>query len=333
MAIIDHRPKSGANTSDARADGRDLTAELWVESDDPEDTGHAVIQYLITEGFVYGAPYNVGNDDLSSRSPLDTALYQIDPPQLAPGSSTMWSVLLRYRQVTRNFQNIAGGLADSPLDRRAVLSCNTVMREKTITRAIYRVGFQDSLIGWTPDEERMITNSAGQEVWPQQVIDDQYLVLRVVRNFAAVNVNETTFPETWINSTPLTFNDGLLTVVLGTYQLKLLQWTILPRFEEDTEFLEVTFEGEIKRGPHGWRLRLPDTGFQERPLGPSPSVRSNKLVDIKNAEGVPVTVPALLDGNGVALPDQATATPVYATWSQYKELDIRTTPFFAGLVT
>ncbi|MEZ6087706.1 MAG: hypothetical protein R3C05_06715 [Pirellulaceae bacterium] len=55
---------------------RELTARLYVRSDDPEDGGNTVINYLISEGFTIAKTYEVGNDVLTSAN-----LYQIDPPQ------------------------------------------------------------------------------------------------------------------------------------------------------------------------------------------------------------------------------------------------------------
>jgi hypothetical protein len=331
MAIVGHGPKSGANSSNATSNNRELTAELWVESDDPEDTGHAVLTYLIAQGYRYGAAYNVGNDDLSSRTPFNTALYQIDAPQLAAGSSTMWSVMLHYKLVTRQMQ-VAGGsgeLAPNPVLRRAVLSINSVSRTEAVTRGIYRGGFTSTTGNvWKEDEEYRITNSAKKDVSPIVEIEKDNYVLRAVRNFPRVHVSEITLPGRWVNSTDLVFDDGLLRVTIGKYQLRSLSWSIVPKFEEDTEFLEVTFEGEIKYTEHGWRLDLLDVGFeetQEYSLGPG----HVKLLD---ANGQTPDTPLRLNGQGKKIADQQGPDEFYGIWTVIPEIDIRTTTFFAGLV-
>jgi hypothetical protein len=330
MAIVGHGPKSGANSSNATSNNRELTAELWVESDDPEDTGHAVLTYLIAQGYRYGAAYNVGNDNLVGSS-IKTALYQIDAPQLAAGSSTMWSVTLHYKLVTRQMQvnGGSGELATNPVLRRAVLSINSVSRTEAITRGIYREGFTSTTGNeWEPDEERRITNSANQDVSPVVEVEKDNYVLRAVRNFPKVHVSEITLPGRWVNSTDLVFDDGLLRVTIGKYQLRSLSWSIVPKFEEDTEFLEVTFEGEIKYTKYGWRRDLIDVGFYET----KPYSESKGHVRLLDDNGQPSEIPLRLNGQGKKIEDQQGPEEFYGIWTVIPEIDIRTTTFFAGLV-
>jgi hypothetical protein len=343
MTILSHRSKAGANTSGVSAEGRELTAELWVESDDPEDTGHSVIQYLISEGFTYGAPYNVGNDNLSSRSPVNTALYQIEPPQLAPGSATLWSVLLRYRQVVPRLQNAAGQLAATPISRRPAISISTITRAEGIEQAVYHGGF--GAPGWEPEQERQITNSAGTPYDPSKERDTHHAVLRVTRNLAFCQFDETNFPTKWVNNGNLTFQDRVTRVVVGVRQLKFLSWSTTPRFEDGIDYVEVTFEGEIKPGS-GWLLEILDTGLYE--LG-NDRYSPDATVEIRNPTGeqAMVTTPVLLDGNGkanfveIADPDNPgnmirngeIGPPHYGYWRIYEEIDIKTLGFFSGIVT
>ncbi len=329
MAIIGHSPKSGANSSNATNNNRELTAELWVESDDPEDTGHAVLTYLIANGFTYGAAYNVGNDDLTSRDPINTALYQIDAPVLAPGSSTMWSVMLHYRLVTREFQTGGGELAQNPFTRRPIMSIQSVVRSKGERFGIYRGGFKDSL-GWEKDKRRYITNSAGKEMEPSLEIDQENFVLRITRNFPMIHVSKITFPGFWVNSTPLVLYDGLLRVTIDKYEMRSLGWSLSPRYEEGFDFIEATFEGEITREENGWRHDPVDVGFEELAIDPKYLSSHQWGTD---AEGRKSVTPKFLDGAGKFLADQLDESKyVYSLWSVIPEVDIRSTPFFAGLV-
>lgn len=349
MTILSHRSKGGANTSGVSAEGRELTAELWVETDDPEDTGHAVIQYLLSEGFNYGSPYKVGNDDLSSRSPVNTALYQIEPPQLAPGSATLWSVLLRYRQVIPRLQNAAGELAATPISRRPAISVSTVTRTEGVDRAIYHGGFDLTTLGplgWVVGEERQITNSAGTPYLPAQERDVHNSVIRVTRNLAFCQFDETNFPTSWVNDGNLTFEDRSTRVVVGVRQLKFLSWSTTPRFEDGIDFVEVTFEGEIKAGL-GWLRKILDTGMLEAVGG---RYSSGELKGIRNPtdEKQLITEPMLLDGAGKAnfveinnpnpppaglIRTSKVGPPHYGSWRIHEEIDIKTLGFFSGIVT
>jgi hypothetical protein len=323
MSIISHRPKSGANTSDVSADGRELTAELWVESDDPEDTGHSVIQYLIGEGFVYGAPYNIGNDDLSSRTPVNTALYQIESPQLQPGSATLWSVTLRYRQVTPQQQTISGTVALAPWSRWPQISITTTPRETAISRAIYRGGFST---GWAVDEMRAVTNSAGTPFGDVITVDDHDLVIRVARSFPAVAVNQTNMPLKWINSQAFTLTGRTTTINIAAYQLRFLSWSTNEEFSDGYDYVNVEFEGALTKD--GWRFLIQDNGLALK-APENPYANTVSTIAIRDAHQNVIETPALLDGNGGLLADGD--PPVYATWSGYDEIDPRSLGFFAGL--
>lgn len=330
MAITGHRSKGGENSCGVSLEGRDYTAELWVDSDDPEDTGHTVIQYLIDEGFVYGTPYNVGNDDLSSRTPVNTYLYQIEPPTLAQGSATLWSVTLRYRMVTPEL-NIVGGseLATTPYTRRPVVSTSTVTREKAVKKGIYRGGFTRN---WEKDKERVFTNSADDVIYPPIVVEYQNRLLRVVRGFPAVIVNDTNMPLAWINSVDFVISDRVTTIHVKKYQMKLLNWATEPAFEDGYDFVRITFEGEIKKD--GWRLSILDEGFNEKRdpdyTGQPPPKKSPIRIEGQGRLAEPV----LLDGNGSILniPPATIDDAKYGEWSVLDEIDPRTLGFFAGII-
>ena len=62
MTVLSHRVELGSPTGGAGTGQRQYTAKIWIESDDCEDTGHAILEYLIAQGFVYGAKWAFGND-------------------------------------------------------------------------------------------------------------------------------------------------------------------------------------------------------------------------------------------------------------------------------
>lgn len=334
MTVLSHRPKSGGNTGGVTADGRDYTAELWVETDDPEDTGHAVLQYLIAEGFTYGTPYNVGNDDLSSRSPINTALYEISPPELAAGSATVWSVSLKYRQVTPKLMTPTGEFASTPLARRPVISTGSSLRNVPRDTAIYRGGFNHAAIGWTLDARRRVENSAGVPYFPKFETQEQNLIVRVTMNFAAITITQANWPTGWINSEDFELNDRQTRIIVSKYQMKILSWSSSPKFEDGLDYVEVSFEGEVWFRDIGWREEWFDAGFSEIVDKPdiTPAEDLKELVQILDGERIPIKDAAPLDGKGVK---RASWDKVdrFALWSYYDEIDIRTLPFFQGIIS
>jgi hypothetical protein len=326
MTIIDHRWKSGA-TGNVNMQGRDLSAELWVDSDDPEDTGFAVIQYLIGQGFVYGSTYNVGNDDLSSRTPIDTYLYQIDPPELAGGSSTTWLVRLLYKMVTPAERTAGGGeLATNPIQRRPKISTSTVTRTRVVDRAVYMGGLAN---GWEVGAERDITNSAGVPISPRMEIDRHNRVIRIERNFPAVYVSQISLPIDWINSQPVTISDRTTTITIMQHQLKFLGWATDQEFEQNQDFVRVTFEGEIQES--GWLEEVLDEGREELITASDPGYITGGL-NLKpvTQQGMGrVADPKPLDGNGKILPKDQPMK--YAKWRPLTAIDIRSYPYFAGI--
>jgi hypothetical protein len=338
MTIIGHSEKQGANTVQVTLEGREYTSELFVDSNDPEDTGHAVVQYLIAQGYRYGKPYDVGNDDLSSRTPINTYLYQIDPPALAPGSSTKWIVTLRYRQVTPDLNVVGGGgLAQTPFERRPAISTSTVTRSEPLEEAIYRGGLLRD--DWELNELRAITNSADDPFIPPYEIEYQNRVVRVVRNFPAVNINNITMPLKWINSVAFTLSDRQATISIAAFTLKLLNWATEPVFEDGYDFVRITFEGEIEED--GWRLRILDKGFNEvepeRYNGQGGYSRKKKPIR-EEGQGRSA-VEALLDGAGGRLikkddnPPKTGADAKYGIWSGFREIDPRSLGFFYGIAS
>lgn len=327
MTAISWKFKSGANTGGLTTEGRDYTAEVWVETDDPLDTGHTVLEYLIAEGFTYGSRYNVGNDDLSATSPI-LYLYAIEPPALAPGSVTIWSVMLRYQLLTPERADSNGDQPSDPFTVRPEMSTSTTTREEAIYEAPYRGGL---LRQWIVGQTRMITNSADDVIIPPVVVTRHNRVVRIRRNFAAVMINDTNLPLHWINSEAFTIAVRQQTIQVPAYQIKLLGWQTESVFEDGFDFVKVTFEGEVNE--KGWRLQIQDAGYNEKSSVGATSFAQRKKTPIRLKGGRP-SGPQLLNGDGEVLkiPPNTIADAKFAIWSGYRELDVRTMVFFAGIV-
>lgn len=333
MTVIRHFTKGGENTCGVSLDGREYTAEIFVETDDPKDTGHAVIQYLIGQGFIYGRPYNFGNDNLSSTShPIKTYLESISPPVLADGSMTMWSVTLNYKTVTPELNVVGGGSrAQTPFTRRPQVSTNTVTRQKAIYEAIYRGGLLRG--DWNAGQKRLITNSADDIYFPPIEVEYQNRILRIIRNFSEVFVNDTNLPLEWINLTAATISDRKTTIQIQPFQLKLLNWSTEPAFEDGHDFVKVTFEGEITK--KGWRIELLDEGINEKPNAGSTSQPPPKKKPIRSEGEGRIVNPVPLDGKGMELkiPPATIQDRKFSTWSHFDEIEIRSLAFFSGIVS
>ncbi len=326
-----HRWKSGLNTVGATTEGYDGSAELWVESDDPQDTGLGVLKYLIAQGFTYGRRYDVGND-----TDNNIILNQIDPPQLASGSAVLWQVTLHYRLATPGLLDSDGQPA-TIINRIPDISTSNVTRLKTIERGIYLGGL---LTDWPVGVERAITNSAGVPFSPAIEVELHNRLIRISRNVAMVNMNKSAFPEKWINKENVIVSNRKTTIPILAFTMKFAGWSTEPAFEEGIDFVRVTFEGEVNDDT--WRRNLLDKGLLveacDRPDGRGgvqasydmkPGASTKRVA--KDPEGTPLTEPPMLDGKGNMV-DCAEAF-FYGKWKTYDEIDIRTLPFFQGFAT
>lgn len=327
MTINDHAFKGGLNSCGVTANGREYTAELHIFGDDPEDTGHSVVEYLLTQGFVYGAPYVVGNDDTTD----DTYLYEIEPPQLLQGSCVTWFTTLRYASINPALNSISGTVTTDPLELRPRISTSTVSRLKPQEKAIYLGGFTT---GWTVGVERLVTNSAGVQVIPAHEIDVHNLVVTIVRNFSSVIMNQATFPLKWINSKAFTLDSRQTKIPVPAYGMKFLGYRTEEVYEQETDFVRVTFEGELTDDPDGWRVLLLDHGTMIDTQDTSQYASSHQapkeqMVDRWNNV---VSQPCNLNGAGlpVAVGDDA---EFYGKWGFYRELDVKIMPFFLDIVS
>lgn len=328
MAFIRHFSKAGNNTVSVDLNNEEFTEELFVESDDPADTGVGCVAYLLANDYVYGKQYSVGNDDLTVPGSRRTYLYRINPPQLVANSVTMWQVTLQYAIVKPDMLPFGGQDGDAPArpwNRRPELSTSTVTREKGADDAVYHGGLRRD---WEEGRRRSITNSADDPYSERIIYETQHRVVRVRRPFPSVYVNDQTMPLKWINRDLVVISDRKQSIRISPFTMRLLGWSTESVFEENTDFVMVTFEGEVN--PEGWRFRRRDEGLNEKPYA-SPSVFGPKRPILSDGEGR-LNGPQDLDGNGGLLEDDDPHGPYYAIWGVYNELDIRSMPFFQGMV-
>ncbi len=326
MTILKHWPKGGDNTAGVTTAGFEATAELFVESDDPEDTGLNVLQYLIANGYNYGDEYSVGN-----ASDDSLILVQIDPPKLAPGSATLWIALLQYK--TRTAETSAGG-GGSPLDLRPKISTSNLSRSVLVESGVYLGGYE---LEWPVGQTRLITSSAGVPFSSGVEKDQHNQLLRITRNIDSVILSETAYPLDWINSEAVLISDRKTTVLIEKYQLKFLGWSTEQAVEQGVDFVRVTFEGEIKKD--GWRKQLQDKG-NLRDACDAPDGRYGTISSIAPGaaaqeailtnSGLQVGADVPLNGQGQPL-DKCDTDFFYGNWGIYDEIDIRVLPFFAGI--
>lgn len=339
--ITDHRIKLGSATGNAGTGPREYSATLWVESDDCLDTGHAVLEYLVTNGFKYGAIWEFGNDSNNK-----SRLYQIETPQLVEGSNFVWTVGLKYKE----FKLLVPYSTEEvdPEDFTPEITVRTVGRNEAIEEGKYRGGLKTP---WAVDETRLITNSSNVPFSPAVEATRYNRSVTVVRRTAAVTVSESAFPTFWINDVDFTFKNDFIEVPVKKYELLFTGWTFDQEQYEGYDLVRVEFSGEIKKG--GWRESLLDLGFQSEdsikklPDGSQVLRQDGKGGDldssldpdgifgkrhIRDRDGLPVGDPVLLDGNGDPLPPGSTDR-FYGIWSLYDEIDPTTLGFFSSITT
>ena len=334
MAIYDHKyaPGSGADVS---LDGRRGSAELWVYSDSANDTGHAVTEYLIDEGFVYGMVYAVG-DDTNSKLRLE----RIGKPEYVAGSCWVWRVSLEFKTLEPADPNNNNGEIGSPTDVRAKFKISSVTRREAIEEGIYRGGLDHVALGWELDKKRLITTSAGLPHVPAIEIDWHNKVLTIIRTFAAIDFSDENFPERWINDADIILSNGVTRVPIPQFGCKFLGWSTNEIKNDESDLVEITFTGEVKK--EGWRLNLLDKSSMadacNKPDGRGGTYQTADFKagqpskrNILDPAGTPVSEPVGLDGRGNPLPG-CTDEAHYGIWSGYDEIDMSAIGFFAGLV-
>ena len=334
--ITHHKVEAGSPTGGAGTGERRYTAAVFVYSNDPLDTGQAVLEYLINQGFKYGTRWDFGNDS-NDR----IRLFQISPPQLLSGSAWTWRVELMYQEFKLSVATSTPEI--DPTDFLPDIKVRTVGRASIVERATYLGGFNDPFLGWTIGEERTITNSAGTPIALD--IDQFNDVVRVVRRTAAVVKDDASFPEFWINSEDMSLSNGFITVPIKKYELKFTGWSMDREQYEGFDLVRVEFTGEIKEG--GWRVELLDKGVMVDGCddnGPRndgrggsysssndpPGISTQRF--LKDRDGVPVTEDRFLNGAGDVLPP-CSDDRFYAAWGPFKEIDPRTLGFFAGITS
>ena len=335
MTIVDHTVELGSPTGGAGTGAREYNATLFVESDDPADTGHAILNYVIQNGYNYGVQWAFGNDH-NDR----VRLYQIDPPQYMANSAYKWRVPLRYKEM-KALQAYASQPTIDPAKLQPKITVRNSGRGEIVKRGTYRGGLNT---GWTVDEERLITNSAEVEFTEPIEKQSWNKTIRIVRRTAAVLFNDVAFPTDWINDRDFTIYNDFISVPIKQYELKFGGWEVDAEQYEGMDLVRVEFIGEIK--PGGWRIELLDKGFsvaacadEGRPDGrggyissaePDPPGVAKKR-EILDRNGMAVTEPQPLDGEGNIIEECPVANYFYGEWSIHDEIDPTSLGFFAGI--
>lgn len=129
------------NTLGFMENGPTLTASIRVRMDSKDDTGVAVMNYIIANGYDYGSEYNVGNDHVNG-----SALFQIEAPEYVQDSQWLWDVKLHYiRDANKNDQQPG---SKKITDLRPKVSVGTIQREKVVEKAFYRGGINGPGGSW-----------------------------------------------------------------------------------------------------------------------------------------------------------------------------------------
>jgi hypothetical protein len=151
-----------------------------------------------------------------------------------------------------------------------------------------------------------VVNSAGDPFNPQEQMDDSRRVVTVQKNMSSVPAWVLTYQDA-VNSDTFTI-DGV-SISPGTAKMQRIG-VGPPEIRNGTAFRQVTFVIALRRD--GWAFRLLDQGFNQKLLIGT----GRKPITIK---GQLPSSPVLLDGNGFAQTDPASAVAHYLTFHVYKE--------------
>lgn len=331
--IISHKWKLGDNSGGIDLNQAEYTAELYVFSDDCKDTGVSVLEYMQSVNIFFGTHYKVGNDEVK-----EAFLRSIAPPRLVEGSTGTWLVRLTYVNDGTGGESPGGGggggTGDPLLDPPTV-DMSTVGRGWPVTKGKYLGGFR------APEFEEgkvmEITNSALVPYSPAVEIEVFNRVVRVTRNMATVVVDDTSFPDSWVNKDDVLIFDPFLLhrIKIKKRCLRFAGWRTEPVITSTHRYVKVTFEGEIKDDT--WDLFLKDRGPTVKTIG-KPDGRGGYANDLP--EGVACVRRTVdlygyplqddwLDGNGSPLPCGQDA--VYGHWGVYDELRVQDVDFFKDI--
>ena len=334
MAVVEMWAGHGENTATANLETRELVATVFVRTDDAHDTGDSILDHMFLNGYGHGDHYHVGNDE-NTRA----IIYQIDSPQLQPGSCTLWQTQVRYRVVTPSGEDQSGEIPDSPDLVQPSITTNSVMREVAIEEAIFRGGI--TLDGVAVGDASPIMNSCNQILVPQPTRQKSNTLVSIGRNMLGVSVNSSTLPVEFVNQSTVVISARNTSVICSAQTLKHLAWRTNPVVVEGYDLVRVV--GEFELDPHGWRRQYRDEGLQARARAGDPDGRGGTISaqQLKNGmpevrrlfdfSGMPVSEPIRLDGAGQPLePNQPT---VYSSWSDMDEIELNTIPFFSGMLS
>ncbi|MEO9591445.1 hypothetical protein [Rhodopirellula bahusiensis] len=332
MTIRSHKWKLGDNSGGIDLTQAEYTAELYVFSDDCKDTGVSVLEYLQGVNIWFGTHYKVGNAEVK-----EAFVRSISPPQLVNGSADTWLVRITYVNDGTGGAYPGGGdgATGNPLSDPPVVEISTVGRPWPVTKAKYMDGFRAPEF----EENKLmeITNSALVPYSPAIETEAYNRIVRVKRNLPSVVIDDTSFPDRWVNEEDVLIFDPFLLhrIPIKKRCLRFLRWQTEPVITPTHRYVKVAFEGEIKAD--SWDLFLKDRGPTVKTIG-KPDGRGSYANDVP--EGIACVRSTIdlygypleddwLDGNGGPLP--CGAEPVYGQWGVYDEVRIQDLDFFAGL--
>jgi len=146
----------------------------------------------------------------------------------------------------------------------------------------------------TDIDGKPITNSAGESFDPPITTDVHDLLLRIQRNEAAFNPVAANNYKNAVNSDWFWgFGPGLV---------KCVQFTARTALKGQLWYWQVRYAFQIRQD--GWQRRIRDEGYRTK-TGEYNSDGSEKYEEIVDKNGVKVSMPALLNGEGGRLPQSA----------------------------
>ncbi|QDU62175.1 hypothetical protein Pan216_30420 [Planctomycetes bacterium Pan216] len=214
--------------------------------------------------------------DLFAPDPAAICKTRLAQPHGDEATTELWRVTIQFATATGDEQ-------DNPLERPADISWDMAQFREDV-----RV-----------DEDGIpIRSSAGQPYDPAPQRDQSRPTLRIVRNEASYSAS---LPVEFSDSVNSDYFFGAAPGVAKCAKIAGRRAT-----EGELTYWVVTYEFHFKHD--GWPLRLEDQGTYE--------LKDGKPKQIKDTDGIPITEPEFLDGNGNKLP--AEDPPVVGEFRIYR---------------
>jgi hypothetical protein len=231
-------------------------------------------------------------DVYATSTELDTgATVRTVDPQQDDDNPRLWIITVAYDSAVDQEQR-----DENPLARPAEIAWDF----QQYTRAV-----------WKDADGKAILNSAGDYFDPPIEVDDSRPVLTITRNEAAFNPALAIDYQDAVNTDPF--------FGFAARQVKVAKISSQRAFENNVSYWRTSYEFHMRRD--GWKVAVLDQGRRQKGQGGDAQGQTdpNKVYQILDGSGQPISDPVPLDGAGRRLASPGPTTAKFREFEIYKE--------------